>query len=219
MDSNLSPNPSNLQTTQPTTSTPLPLQSDDLNFGTPQKSSSFRSYLIEFFQTLAVCLVIGIVIYWQVAQPHKVSGQSMYPTFHNNDYIITNKIGYRFHPPQRGDVIVLNDPKDPSQAFIKRVISLPGETVKVQSGRVYINGELLTEPYLVVGLLTPPGAFLAEGSNVQIPPDNYIVMGDNRTASSDSREWGFVPRENIVGQVFLRYWPQDSVGIMPGATK
>lgn len=186
----------------------------DFNFGETKKSS-IPSYVIEFIQTLAVCLVVGIILYWQVAQPHKVSGHSMDPTFHNNDYIITNKIGYRFHAPKRGDVVVLNNPREVSEAFIKRIIAVPEERVKVQSGRVYINGQLLNEPYLAPNLTTPPGAFLTEGTEVVVPQNNYIVFGDNRTASSDSREWGFVPREDIIGQVFLRYWPQDAVGLIP----
>lgn len=180
-----------------------------------KKSSGVKAYLIEFFQTLAVCLVIGILIYWLVAQPHKVSGVSMMPNFHNNDYIITNKIGYRLYPPKRGDVVVLNNPKDLSEAFIKRIIGLPGEKIRVQNGHVYINGEKLNEPYLAADLLTAPGAFLSEGNEVAIPQGDYIVIGDNRPQSLDSREWGYAPREDIIGQVFFRYWPKETLGLIP----
>ncbi|OGE32140.1 signal peptidase I [Candidatus Daviesbacteria bacterium RIFCSPHIGHO2_01_FULL_44_29] len=177
---------------------------------------NLKTYVIEFIQTLAVCLVVGIVIYWQIAQPHKVSGLSMFPTFHNNDYIITNKIGYKFNQPKRGDIVVLTNPRDLSEAFIKRIIGLPEDRVKVQEGHVYINGEKLVESYLASTSSTPPGAFLTEGSEVFVPEGSFIVLGDNRTASSDSREWGFVPRQDIIGQVFLRYWPKESVGFIPG---
>src|SRR5260370_29256999 len=108
--------------------TPCPLHSNftleiinpmDPDYNYSQPNSRFSSYVLEFIQTLAICLVVGVIIYWLIAQPHKVSGSSMFPTFHNNDYIITNKIGYRFYQPKRGDVIVLNNPRLPSEAFIK----------------------------------------------------------------------------------------------------
>ncbi len=186
------------------------------NSGT-QKSSAFKSSLLEFFEAVAVCIIVVLVIYVFVARPHKVSGSSMFPNFHDNDYLITNIVGYRFTSPQRGQVIIFKNPRDLSQYFIKRIIGLPGETVIVQNAHVYINGQLLNEPYLNLAVLTAPGQFLQEGRDVSVPPDNYIVMGDNRSNSSDSREWGFVPKDDIIGQALFRYWPSNEVGlIQPG---
>ncbi|KKQ67141.1 MAG: Signal peptidase I [Candidatus Daviesbacteria bacterium GW2011_GWA2_38_24] len=179
-----------------------------------ETKSSIKEYLAEFIQTLAVCLVIGIIVYLFIAQPHKVSGISMFPNFHNNDYIITNKLLYRFSEPQRGDIIVLRNPKHNSEDFIKRIIGLSGERVKIQNGRVFINGQMLQESYLDKALLTPPGSFMQEGREVIVPNDSFLVLGDNRTASSDSREWGFVPKSDVIGKVFLRYWPQQSIGLI-----
>ncbi len=178
---------------------------------------TFRSHLIDFIQTLVVFLAIGSFIYWQIAQPHKVSGLSMYPNFHNGDYIFTDKISFRFGDPQRGDVVVFKNPQDSSQDFIKRVMGLPGEKVKIQNGHVYIDDDLVQEPYLKTDLYTPAGAFLQEGQNVTVTPGSYIVLGDNRPNSSDSREWGLLPKEKLIGKVFLRYWPADTIGLYPAA--
>jgi signal peptidase I len=143
----------------------------------------------------------------------------MLPSFQSNDYLITNIIGYRFSAPARGQVIILKYPKDTSEYFIKRIIGLPGETVKVQEGRVFINGSPLNESnYLSPSVLTPPGAFLREGGEFTIPIDNYIVMGDNRPNSSDSREWGLVPSKDIIGQAFFRYFPSNEIGLIKSGT-
>lgn len=175
---------------------------------------TFKNHIVEFFETLVVFLAIGMIIYFFIAQPHKVSGSSMDPTFHSGDYIITNKIGYRINNPQRGQVIVFANPRDTSQDFIKRIIGLPGESVKVANGHVYINEKLLNEPYLAKGITTNPGQFLQEGVDVLVPEGNYIAMGDNRPASSDSRDWGFLTKGEIIGQVTLRYWPVTSAGVI-----
>jgi signal peptidase I len=180
---------------------------------------SLGNHLVDFVQTLVVFAAIASAIYWQVAQPHKVSGSSMYPNFHNGDYIITDKLSYKFGHPKRGDVIVLKNPKDTSVDFIKRIIGTPGDRVKVADGHVYINGEMLKESYLNPSILTPSGAFIQEGEEVTVGPNEYLVFGDNRTASSDSREWGYLPKEDIIGRVIFRYWPSDAIGFNPAAAK
>lgn len=195
-----------------------PLSDNNLNPYNTNKSS-FNSYLLEFVQTITICLVIGIIIYWQIAQPHKVSGSSMSPTFKTGDYIITNKLIYKFSPPKRGDIVVLKNPQNLSEDFIKRIMGLPGEKIKIQNGKVYINGEVLTETYLPPTLKTNSDSFLSEGREVIIPPNEYCVMGDNREQSSDSRKWKFVPKLDITGKVFIRYWPQDAIGFIPAEVK
>lgn len=175
---------------------------------------SLGAKVIEFIQTLVIFLAIGTAIYLFIAQPHRVSGQSMYPTLENGDYILTNKIGYTFGEPQRGQIIVFKEPRDESLDFIKRIVGIPSDRLKIQNGRVYLNGEVLEEAYLNPSVTTLPAAFLKEGQEVIIPEKRYIVVGDNRLASSDSREWGFITRDEIIGQAFFRYWPINSIGLI-----
>jgi len=182
---------------------------------TQQKNlfDNLKGHLIDFIQTFVVFAAIFALIYLFIAQPHKVSGLSMSPTFHDGDYILTDKVSYRFNNPQKGDVIVLKNPRDENQDFIKRVIALPGDTIKVENTKVYVNGQPINEYYLPASTNTNSGAYLTEGTSVNVDPDQFFVLGDNRNHSSDSREWGYVPRKDIIGKVFLRYWPASSVGL------
>lgn len=183
-----------------------------------QPTTSLGSKVIEFIQTLVLFAAVGTAIYLFIAQPHKVSGLSMFPTMQNGDYIITNKIGYRLGDPKKGQIIVFKNPRDESQDFIKRIIATPGDTVKVQDGHVYINSSLINENgYLNTTVITLPGAFLKEGEEVTVTPDHYIVLGDNRMASSDSREWGLVASQEIIGQAFFRYFPLNSIAVIQAA--
>lgn len=167
------------------------------------------------FIILAAIIVIPIRLF--VFQPFIVSGESMYPTFHNGDYLIVDELSYRFHEPRRGDVIVFRYPNDPKRFFIKRVIGLPGETLIFRDRAVYLKstehpeGELINEPYLKQ--ITIPG----EAKEVIVDPDHYFVMGDNRGASSDSRAWGQLPRENITGNAGLRLLPLSDISYRPGS--
>lgn len=182
-----------------------------------KKPTSFKDHVIDFFQTLVVFAAIGTAVYWLVAQPHKVSGSSMFPNFKNGDYIITDKVSYRFTEPRRGDIVVFKNPRDETQDFIKRIIGIPGDHVKVSGGKIYLNGNQLTEPYLADTIFTNPGSFLQEDQEITVEPGHYITIGDNRPASSDSREWGFITRGEIIGKVFFRYWPATEIGIYPAA--
>ncbi|KKS46774.1 MAG: Signal peptidase I [Candidatus Gottesmanbacteria bacterium GW2011_GWA2_42_18] len=180
----------------------------------------FRSginFVFDFLETIVVALSVFVVIYLFIVQPHEVKGSSMEPTFQNNEYIITDKISYRFGKPNRGDVVIFKAPVNPDVDYIKRIIGLPGETVMVQSGRIYIDGKMLNEPYLED--LTPifPGGFIKEGVVVSIPENHYFVMGDNRPHSSDSREFGPIEKKLIIGRAVFRYWPINNLGLIPGA--
>lgn len=180
-----------------------------------KKPTSFKDHVIDFFQTLVVFAAIGTAVYWLVAQPHKVSGSSMFPNFKNGDYIITDKVSYRFSEPRRGDIVVFKNPRDETQDFIKRIIGIPGDHVKVSGGKIFLNETELTEPYLADTIFTNPGSFLQEDQEITVEPGHYITIGDNRPASSDSREWGFITRGEIIGKVFFRYWPATEIGIYP----
>jgi len=170
--------------------------------------------LVDFIQTLVVFGAIFAIIYLFVAQPHKVSGSSMVPTFINGDFILTDKISYRLGEPKNGDIIVLKNPRNESQDFIKRIIALPGQTLKVEGSHVFVDGNEIPETYLPSEIVTRSGAFLHEGQSILVSPDEYFVFGDNRNHSSDSREWGPITKAEIVGKVFFRYWPVSSFGLI-----
>ena len=139
----------------------------------------------------------------------------MYPTFFDKQYILTNIITLKFNNPKQGDVIVFKAPNDPEKDYIKRVIGIPGDTVEVNNGNVYVNGNLLNQNnFLQSSVKTYGGAFLREGASITVPPDSYFVMGDNRSGSSDSREWGFVPLSSIIGKSFFVYWPFNKIEVI-----
>lgn len=177
-------------------------------------SGGLGSHLVDFIQTFVVFGAIFTVIYLFVAQPHKVSGNSMVPTFHNNDYILTDKLSYRFSLPKKGDVIVLKNPRNESQDFIKRIIAIPGDSVKIENGFVFVNGVKLNELYLPQDTQSLGGSFLSEGEQITAGENQYIVLGDNRNHSSDSREWGPVTRKEIIGKVVFRYFPVNNFGLI-----
>lgn len=139
----------------------------------------------------------------------------MYPNFKDGQYILTNIVGLKFKEPTYGDVVVFKAPTDKEKDFIKRVIALPNDRILVKGGSVYLNGKLLDESrYLKPDVKTYAGSFLKEGTETVVSQDSYFVMGDNRTFSSDSREWGFVPRNSIIGSSFFVYWPLDETGFV-----
>ena len=159
-----------------------------------------RSHLArEIVETIALTLIIFLVIRFAI-QSYRVEGVSMQPGLHDNEYVLVNKIAYLFHAPERGDVIVFHFPLDTSKDFIKRVIGLPGDTITVDSTSVRVDGVLLNEPY--ISERANP-----QGQRWAVPLNSYFVMGDNRPASDDSRDWGYVPRDDVVGKAVIVYWP------------
>ncbi len=186
------------------------------------------AFLIDGVETLLIAAAIFLVIYAFLFRPFNVDGQSMYPSFHNGEYVITNLIGFEdfkiyhasFGTLKLGDVVVFVAPPDPTKDYIKRVIGVPGDTVSVKGGSVYLNGKLLNESsYISSDVKTEQGAFLAEGQTVTVPANAYFVLGDNRPESSDSRTWGFVPKENIVGKSLLFYWPLNRIRLVENPYK
>ena len=168
--------------------------------------SGARRILLEIIETIVLALVLFMAINFLTARI-RVDGSSMEPNFHDGDYVIVNRMAYRFGDIQRGDVIVFPYPLHEEDDYIKRVIGLPGDHVAVYSGIVYVNGEAMTEPYI----MEKPNTDLAE----VIVPDGYVyVMGDNRNASSDSRSWGPLQIEKIIGKAVFRYWPFSTMGLI-----
>ncbi len=175
-----------------------------------------ENFFTELLKFALVAVIIVVPVRLFVAQPFIVSGASMDPTFHNGQYLIVDELTYRLDDPQRGDVVIFRYPKDPTQFFIKRIIGLPGETVQVTPTSVTItktDGEKLSldESYLV-------NKGNGGGTTVTLDDNEYFVMGDNRPESSDSRLWGTLPRENIIGRAFLRLLPIDTASLLPGST-
>ena len=181
---------------------------------TPSKGffGKLGSFFIEFIETLVVFGAIFAVIYLFVAQFHKVSGLSMYPTMHDGDYLITEKVTYKLGAPKKGQIVVLKNPRDNSQDFIKRIIATPGDTLKIENDQVFVNGKKLDETYLPEGTPTHAGAFIIEGVELKAGENQYFVFGDNRNHSSDSREWGSITKEELVGRALFRYWPPQTIG-------
>jgi signal peptidase I len=166
-----------------------------------------RRELRSWTRDLAVALGLAIVIMIFLYQPVKVEGTSMNPLLSDQERIFINKFVYRFEPIERGDVIVFWYPLDRSKSFIKRVVGLPGETIEIRAGHVYINAEELPDQYV-------PPSYL-DGSNYgtrRIPSDSYFVMGDHRDSSNDSRMFGPVTRQFIYGKAVFAYWPVDRFG-------
>ena len=166
------------------------------------------SFIFEVFKIVVIALVIVIPIRYFLFQPFFVKGQSMEPNFESSDYLIVDEISYRFRDPARGEVVVFRNPQNQSQRFIKRIIGLPGETVELKGGRVMISKNLekffLDEAaYLPIFVQTDQRIF----ENIILKKDEYFVLGDNRANSSDSRVFGPLSRQNIVGRVVFRAWP------------
>lgn len=161
-----------------------------------------------FFLLLAFFLngfLIFIFIYLFIAQPAQLVGNAMFPNYPDGGYYMVNKLSNKFGDPRRSDVVMFREPTDTGQSFIKRIVGLPGEKIMLSGGKVYIDGRVLEEPYLPEGLITDPGVSLGEGEEFLLPEDSYFVLGDNRTQSLDSRAFGPIKREDIIGKVWFKY--------------
>ena len=189
--------------------------------------------LIDWVMTILGAILIVFAVKTWIVNPYRIPSPSMEPTLHcarpepecessRSDRILVNRFIYRFHPPRRGDIVVFHAPPAASREciggiFVKRIIGLPGEAWSERRGVTYINGRRLTEPYIRKGRRDRDTKELVDippmGTMRRIPPRMYLVEGDNRAHSCDSRVWGLVPRANIIGKAFLTYWPLDRLGI------
>lgn len=173
------------------------------------------SFILDTLQTILLAASIFLVIYIFFFRPFQVSGESMYPTFKNKEYILTNLITLRFEDPKKGDVIVFKAPVDKEKDFIKRVMATSGDIIYLKDGFVFVNGKKVDESkYLASDVRTYGGAFLKEDQPVTVPEGSYIVMGDNRPFSSDSREWGLLKKQDIIGKSFFVYWPVNTMRLV-----
>ncbi len=170
---------------------------------------------IAWIRDLAFSVLIAVIMIVFIYQPVKVEGTSMRPALENDERIFVNKFTYRLglEDIARGDTVVFWFPGDPSKSYIKRVIGIPGDLVRIEGGQVFLNGKPLVENYVTErdSLSWPlePGI-----TDQTVPPGKYFVLGDNRASSSDSRTWGFVPREKIYGKAVFAYWPPSRIGLL-----
>ncbi|HPP18586.1 MAG TPA: signal peptidase I [Candidatus Dojkabacteria bacterium] len=167
---------------------------------------SIGKAIYSLIETILVALVLAIVLYLFIMTPHEVVGNSMHPTYKNGEFLMANKITYRVSEPKRGDVIIFkySDTAD----FIKRIIGVPGDEVMIKDGKIYINGELLNESaYLDPSVITNGGSYLHEGQTIKLNEDEYFVCGDNRSNSSDSRDFGPIKKSAIKGKAWIVYYP------------
>ncbi len=187
---------------------------------TPVKLTANKQYRFvrEMVETVVLTALMFIVISSAV-QNYFVDGISMEPNLHNTERILVDKWSYLFHAPQRGDIIVFAAPPDPSQDYVKRIIALPGDILTIQNTTVIVDGVTLKETYIDPARQGNPYSF-KQINNVIVPPNDYFVLGDNRAQSSDSRDWGFVPRNNIVGRAVIVYWPfgESNDGLLPNVS-
>ena len=160
-----------------------------------------------------VAAVLAFAIRTFLLGPYKIPTGSMRPTFLEGDRIFVDKISYRFKPPQRGDIIVFKYPLDRKKDFVKRLVGLPGDKIKIDSGKLVINGKEMDDPPFSEHYYynRDDWQYGKEGQVVVVPEKNYFAMGDNSAQSSDSRYWGFVPEKNLVGKAFFIWWPLNRV--------
>ena len=170
------------------------------------KWASVRSVVGEVVETVVLTLVIFFLIQ-TVVRNFRVVGTSMEPNLHNSQYLIIDKLSYRFGKPHRGDVVVFEPPTRPGEDYVKRVIALPGELVEITRGQVLVNGQLIDEPYTV-----RPGSYSMEARRVGA--EELFVLGDNRNSSSDSHTWGMLPEGKLVGRAWVSYWPPSQWGVI-----
>ncbi|MEA5596680.1 signal peptidase I [Rivularia sp. UHCC 0363] len=176
-------------------------------------SKAWRS-LRENLILITIALVLAFFIRTFIAEPRYIPSDSMLPTLHTGDRLVVEKISYRFNPPKFGDIVVFQPPPElqrrgypADQAFIKRLIGSPGDRLQIDSGKVYLNGKSLQEDYIK----EPPSQPFPL---IQVPPNQYFMMGDNRNDSNDSRYWGFLPQKYMIGKATFRFWPPDRIGFI-----
>ncbi len=174
------------------------------------QSSTLISCLSKSLILVAVAVVTFVAIRLTL-QSTKIAGDSMEPSLHNGQYLLVSKVAYRFQPPARGDIVLLRSPQEPGKVLVKRIIGLPGEEIALQSGKVFLDGHPLDEPYVIYSGRDSYGP-------LELKEGQYFTLGDNRPLSNDSRLWGALSREDIVGKAWFSLWPFRYGGRLPGVS-
>ncbi len=167
----------------------------------------------EWLQSILVALVLTLVIRTYVVQAFKIPSGSMRPTLLEGDKLFVNKYVYRFHSPERGDIVVFKYPQDPKKDFIKRMVAFQDEVVEIRDGKIYVDGKVLDDPATFGKFYYyNHDPFGGPYDKIKVPADSFYVLGDNSANSTDSRFWGFVPKKNMVGKAIFRWWPPRRIG-------
>jgi signal peptidase I len=182
-----------------TPSDPVP----DVDSPVAEQKSGFFRFLVDILETLVLSVILFLGIN-AISARIRVDGSSMEPSLQSGEFVIVNRLAYKLGDPEYGDVVVFHFPGDPGQEYIKRVVGLSGDTVKVLDGAVYINDKPIDEPYIA--------ANPRYQGKWEVPSNHIFVLGDNRNNSSDSHNWGAVPMENVIGEAFFVYWPPTDWG-------
>lgn len=172
----------------------------------PPPGSRVRMIVREIIETLLAAFFLFLAVNLITARI-RVEGSSMEPSLHDGEFVVINRLAYRWENVQRGDIVVFHYPLDPDRRFIKRVVGLPGDQIQIVDGEVFVNGDLLDEPYLAANPRYE-GLWAVE-------PNSVFVLGDNRNNSSDSQNWGNLPEKEIIGKAILIYWPLEELSIIP----
>ncbi|MGB9903149.1 MAG: signal peptidase I [Desulfotomaculales bacterium] len=167
-----------------------------------------KKTVVEFVESVIIAVLLAVLIRTFILAPFYIPSGSMRPTLLEGDRIIVSKISYRIGAPQRGDIIVFKDPRDPRRDLVKRLIGLGGETVALKNNHLYINGQMMPENYL------PQGTRFADYGPSRVPEGYYLMLGDNRNVSDDSRYWGPLPEKNIIGKALFIYWPLNRIRLL-----
>ncbi|MBI4357867.1 MAG: signal peptidase I [Candidatus Omnitrophica bacterium] len=171
----------------------------------------------EWGEPFLIAALIAILIRTFILGPYKIPTGSMRPTLLEGDRIFVDKITYRFRPPRRGEIVVFKYPVEPKKDFVKRLVAFGGEEIEIRDGSVFVNGERLDNlPQIASHYYynRSDWAYAQEGQKIKVPPSTFFVLGDNSAQSSDSRNWGFVPKAYLIGRAFLIWWPLDRIGIV-----
>jgi signal peptidase I len=180
---------------------------DKVNFLLTKRQELKGKEWYDFVETILFAFILAFLIKSFILQISYIPTGSMIPTLNNGEAVLVVRIPYYFREPRRGEIIVFKYPLNPSQEYVKRLIGLPGDTIEIKHGNVYVNGELLKEDYVKRKDDYNYGP-------IKVPKDSYFVLGDNRPVSVDSRYWGFVPKKNLVGQAILLLWPPQRIQIV-----
>jgi signal peptidase I len=178
-----------------------------------QKKKKIKKEAFDWFKSLIWAVAIALVVRFFFIGNFKIPTTSMVPTLKVGDRLLANNIIYRIRAPRRGEVVIFKYPEDPKRDFVKRMIGLPGEKIMIKDGNIYINGQEVNSERITSRYYYNEG-YYANGLEIEIPPGSYYVLGDNSINSRDSRYWGFVPAENLVGKAVFTYWPPWRMGFI-----
>jgi len=193
----------------------LALLAGMIYYGFKYRKQGLYLFWKDWGEPLLVAAVLALLIRTFVFGPYKIPTGSMKPTFMENDKIFVEKFSYRFHEPKRGDIIVFRFPRDPKKDFVKRLVGLPGDRIEIRSPVILVNGKPMTDPPFGQNIYYNADKWNWQygraGQVVTVPDGHFFVLGDNSNHSDDSRDWGFVPKKNLVGRAFMIWWPPQRI--------